>query len=57
MIVASFHQITGFAPIGILEYWYIGIMGFGILEYWVNGKIRFDDDIKMDNFLEKATIP
>jgi hypothetical protein len=30
----------------MLEYWNIGKMGFGILEFWVNGKIRFDDEIK-----------
>jgi hypothetical protein len=39
-------QVRGFAPIGMLEYWNIGKMGFGILRCWVNGKFRFDDEIK-----------
>jgi len=29
-------QVRGFAPIGMLEKWNIGKMGFGILVYWVN---------------------
>jgi hypothetical protein len=28
-------QVRGFAPIGILEFWNIGIMGSGIMEWWV----------------------
>jgi hypothetical protein len=32
----SIEQVRGFAPIGMLEKWNIGKMGFGILEYWVN---------------------
>ena len=39
-------RVRGIAPIGKLEYWNIGKMGFRILECWVNGKIRFDDEIK-----------
>jgi hypothetical protein len=40
-------QVRGFAPIGILESWNNGIMGPGKLRYCVNGKIRFDDIIKI----------
>jgi hypothetical protein len=36
----------GFAPIGMVEYRNIGIMGFGIMQYWDNGKICVDDKIK-----------
>jgi len=28
-------QVRGFAPIGMLEFWNIGIMGFGVMEWWV----------------------
>jgi len=28
-------QVRGFAPIGMLEFWNIGIMGSGIMEWWV----------------------
>jgi hypothetical protein len=28
-------QVRGFAPIGMLELWNIGIMGSGIMEWWV----------------------
>jgi hypothetical protein len=30
-----YEQIRGFAPIGMLEFWNIGIMGSGIMELWV----------------------
>ena len=32
-------------------------MGSGIMECWVNDRIRFDDKIKIDNFLLKTNIP
>jgi hypothetical protein len=28
-------ELRGFAPIGMLEFWNIGIMGSGIMEWWV----------------------
>jgi hypothetical protein len=39
-------QVRGFAPIGVLELWNIGKMGFGILECWVNGNNCLEDKIK-----------
>jgi hypothetical protein len=59
-------QVRGFAPtcrepqgraIGILECWNNGIMGPGKMGCWVNGKICFDDIIKLDNILFKTNIP
>jgi hypothetical protein len=41
----------------MLECWNIGKMGFGILGCWINYNCRFDDKIKMDNFLLLTTIP
>jgi hypothetical protein len=38
-------QVRGFAPIGMLECWNFGKMGFGILSCWVNGNNRLDDRI------------
>jgi hypothetical protein len=32
--------VRGCAPIGMVEFWNVGMMGLGILPYWVNGKIR-----------------
>jgi hypothetical protein len=29
------YQVRGFAPIGTLEFWNIGILGSGIVEWWV----------------------
>jgi hypothetical protein len=34
------YELRGFAPIGILECWNTGIMGFGELTEWVIGKTR-----------------
>jgi hypothetical protein len=28
-------ELRGFAPIGMVEIWNIGIMGSGIMEWWV----------------------
>jgi hypothetical protein len=28
-------ELRGFAPIGMLEFWNIGILGTGIMEWWV----------------------
>ncbi len=39
-------QARGFTPIGMVEYWNSGKMGFGIPGHWVNGKIRLDDKNK-----------
>ncbi|RZB38182.1 MAG: general secretion pathway protein A [Desulfobacteraceae bacterium Eth-SRB2] len=39
-------QVRGFASIGMVECWNIGIMGSGIIQYWVNGKICVEDKIK-----------
>ena len=44
-------QVRGFAPIGMLEYWNIGIVGFGILQCWVNGNTRLDINLIMDYIL------
>jgi hypothetical protein len=33
-------QVRGFTPIGMVEFWNIGMVGPGILLYWVNGKIH-----------------
>ncbi len=30
-------ELRGFAPIGMLEYWNYGIMGFGRIDYWYTG--------------------
>jgi len=35
-------QVRGFAPIGMLECWNSGIMGFGKMVYWVIGKVPLD---------------
>jgi hypothetical protein len=32
---ANREQVRGFAPIGMLESWNIGVMGSGIMEWWV----------------------
>jgi len=37
----------GFAPIGMMEWWNNGTMGFGIMQCWVNGKIYVEDKIKL----------
>jgi hypothetical protein len=39
-------QVRGFAPIGMLECWNIGKMGFGIMDDWVNGNNRLEVKIK-----------
>jgi hypothetical protein len=49
-------QVRGFAPIGMLEYWNIGKMGFGILECWVNGIIVLTIKLKMDDILLNTKI-
>jgi hypothetical protein len=41
-------QVRGFAPIGMMEYWNIGIMSSGIMQFWVNNKICFEDKIRND---------
>jgi hypothetical protein len=33
--VGIISQVKGFAPIGMLELWNIGIMGSGIMNWWV----------------------
>jgi hypothetical protein len=30
------YELRGFAPIGMLEYWNDGIMGFGEIGHWEN---------------------
>jgi hypothetical protein len=50
-MVSSILQVRGFAPIGKLECWNIGKMGFGILECWVNGIIVLTIKLKTDNIL------
>jgi hypothetical protein len=35
--------VKGFAPIGMLESWNIGKMGFLMMGYWINGIIRAED--------------
>jgi len=39
------HGLSGIAPIGMLEYWKYGIMGFGVMVWWFNGKIHLDRNI------------
>ena len=39
-------QVRDFAPIGMMEYWNSGIMGFGIMQYWFDDKICVGDIIK-----------
>jgi hypothetical protein len=36
LLVLQGHQVRGFAPIGTLEFWNIGILGSGIVEWWVS---------------------
>ena len=36
----------GFAPIGMLEGWNYGIMGYGKLEWWINGEIHLDKKLR-----------
>jgi hypothetical protein len=52
-------QVRGFAPIGMLEFWNIGIMGSGIMQYCINGPATggIDDKTKMVNILLKTNIP
>jgi len=50
-------QVRGFAPIGMLEYWNIGKMGFGILECWANGIIVLTIKQKLIISFKKLTIP
>jgi hypothetical protein len=45
-VYASKTQARGFAPIGMVECWNIGIMGLGILQYWVNSENRHDLKLK-----------
>jgi len=49
----------GFAPIGMLEYWNDGIVGFGKLEKWVIDKIHLDNDLDNEGriFIKKNAIP
>jgi hypothetical protein len=44
-------QVRGFAPIGMLEKWNIGKMGFGTLECWVNGITVLTLKLKTENIL------
>jgi len=39
-------ELRGFAPIGMLEGWNSGIMGYGKLEWWINGEIYLDKETK-----------
>jgi len=47
----------GFAPIGMLENWNIGTMGFGRLACWVNGIIVRAIKLRWVISLDKPTIP
>jgi len=38
--------LRGFAPIGMLEGWNYGIMGYGKLEWWTNGEIHLDKKLR-----------
>jgi hypothetical protein len=51
----SLKQVRAIAPIGMLECWNNGRVGFGILQSWINGRNRSDD--KIDKILSKTTIP
>ncbi|CAB1079205.1 hypothetical protein D1AOALGA4SA_6920 [Olavius algarvensis Delta 1 endosymbiont] len=46
-----FIRVRGFAPIGMVEYWNIGTMGFGRPASWFNGEIVLAIKLKMDNIL------
>jgi len=37
-------ELRGFAPIGMLEGWNSGIMGYGKLDWWINGEIHLDKE-------------
>ena len=43
------HELRGFAPIGMLEWWKNGIMGFGKMHYWVIGKMHLDREVLKGN--------
>jgi hypothetical protein len=40
-----FLELRGFAPIGMLEYWNDGIMGFGGMGYWDVDKAPLDSEV------------
>jgi len=37
-------ELRGFAPIGMLEGWNTGTMGYGKLDWWINGEIHLDKE-------------
>jgi hypothetical protein len=43
-------ELRGFAPVGMLELWNTGIMGFGELTEWVIGKIKLKTHKRNEKF-------
>lgn len=39
-------ELGGFPPIGMMEYWKVGIMCSGKMEMWAIDKIHFDNEVK-----------
>jgi hypothetical protein len=54
LLLSTAIRIRGFAPIGMLECWNTGIMGFGELTEWVIGKITVEDEFTSFHY---STIP
>jgi hypothetical protein len=46
----SMSELRGFAPIGMLELWNTGIMGFGELTGWVIGEIKLTNQKRNEKF-------
>jgi hypothetical protein len=47
-------ELRGFAPIGMLECWNTGIMGFGELTEWVIGKIKLTNHKKNSDLIHSV---
>ena len=43
-------ELRGFAPVGMLELWNTGILGFGELTEWVIGKIKLKTHKRNEKF-------
>jgi hypothetical protein len=52
----SLWSSQGLRPVGMVEYWNIGKMGFGILKYWVYGIIVFTIKLKWVKSFKIPTI-